>query len=171
MSQMPPDPPPWQPQSVPPAERSKPTWWKPRRSWKWWTVTSIAAFVVLSVIVAIAAPPSKPAVANVLAPSATAASTVRPTVLPVTGAPTVVPETAAPTVAPTPQPTARPTARPTSAPTPRPTVATSGCYIDPEGKCYRPGEYCPDSFHGQTVQGQYGPITCEDKNGWRWVST
>jgi phosphatidylserine/phosphatidylglycerophosphate/cardiolipin synthase-like enzyme len=49
---------------------------------------------------------------------------------------------------------------------------TSGCYIDPEGNCYRAGEYCPDRLRGQTVQGQDGPITCENQDGdWYWESS
>jgi hypothetical protein len=56
---------------------------------------------------------------------------------------------------------------PTAAPqAPSPTPA--GCYVDPEGNCYHAGEYCPNSLHGQTVQGSAGQITCEDNNGWRW---
>lgn len=85
-----------------------------------------------------------------------------------------------PTSEPTPAPTAVPPA-PTQAP-PAPTQAPaaptalpvgggsgSGCYIDPEGNCYRAGEFCPASLYGQTVQGSSGPIKCENVNGyWRW---
>jgi len=75
-----------------------------------------------------------------------------------TVAPTTVPPSAAPpaTVAPT-------TAPPVTAP-----PTTAACYIDPEGNCYKAGEFCPDSLHGQTVQGESGQITCENNNGWRW---
>jgi cardiolipin synthase len=48
------------------------------------------------------------------------------------------------------------------------TSTTVGCYIDPEGHCYKAGEYCPDRLHGQTIQGQDGPLTCEDRTGWYW---
>ena len=67
--------------------------------------------------------------------------------------------------------TTRPPPPPTTTTTtaaPAPTPTSAGCYIDPEGNCYRAGEYCPDSLHGQTVQGESGPIICEDNNGWRW---
>jgi len=46
--------------------------------------------------------------------------------------------------------------------------STGRCYIDPEGNCYRAGEYCPNALHGQTVQGSSGPIVCTNNNGWRW---
>lgn len=42
------------------------------------------------------------------------------------------------------------------------------CYIDPEGNCYRPGQFCPKALRGQTVQGESGPIACVYNNGWRW---
>lgn len=170
MSQLPPNPPLWPPPSVPSTGRLKPAWWKPRRSWKWWSATTVVVLVVLLAIAGATAPPTKPVVANLPAPIATAAVTVTPTVAPKTAAPTRSP-TAHPAARSTAAPTARPTAPPTAAPTAAPTAGTSGCYIDPEGKCYRPGEYCPGSLHGRTVQGENGPITCEDKNGWRWVST
>ena len=52
---------------------------------------------------------------------------------------------------------------------PAATATTTGCYIDPEGNCYRAGEYCPDRLRGQTVEGQDGPITCEYQDGdWYW---
>jgi phosphatidylserine/phosphatidylglycerophosphate/cardiolipin synthase-like enzyme len=60
-----------------------------------------------------------------------------------------------------------PSAEPSPAPAPTP-VTTGACFLDPEGNCYRAGEYCPDSQRGQTVEGAGGPITCEDKEGWRW---
>jgi hypothetical protein len=91
MSQLPPPaPPPWPPPSLPAVGPQKTAWWKPRRSWKWWTVTSVAAFVVLIVIVAIVAPPpKKPVTAVIPNPTATAtpaatsfASTVAPAVTP-----------------------------------------------------------------------------------------
>lgn len=45
-----------------------------------------------------------------------------------------------------------------------------GCYLDPEGNCYRAGEYCPDRLHNQTVVGEGGgDLLCTDENGWRWV--
>ncbi len=84
------------------------------------------------------------------------------------------PPTTTTTAAPKPPPTtlAPTTTRP---PPPVPTITTAtaapGCYIDPEGNCYRAGEYCPDSLQGQTVQGASGPLTCEDNDGWRWEST
>jgi hypothetical protein len=83
------------------------------------------------------------------------------------------PTTTTTTTLPPPPPTTTTTTRPPPPPptttTPPPTTpATTGCYIDPEGNCYRAGEYCPDSLHGQTVQGEDGPITCEDNDGWRW---
>jgi hypothetical protein len=85
-----------------------------------------------------------------------------------TAAPTPAP-TQAPTQAPTRAPTQAPTRAPTQAPTRAPTAApVAHCYIDPEGNCYRAGEFCPKSLHGQTVQGENGPIKCEDNNGWRW---
>jgi cardiolipin synthase A/B len=64
------------------------------------------------------------------------------------------------------------TTAPATAPPPASTPGTTaGCYIDPEGNCYRAGEYCPDRLHGQMVQGEDGPITCEDVNGWYWESS
>jgi phosphatidylserine/phosphatidylglycerophosphate/cardiolipin synthase-like enzyme len=62
------------------------------------------------------------------------------------------------------------TTSPAPAPTTSPPVSsTTGCYIDPEGNCYRAGEYCPDRLRGQTVQGEDGPITCEYQDGdWYW---
>jgi hypothetical protein len=53
-------------------------------------------------------------------------------------------------------------------PSPPPPPTSSSCYIDPEGNCYRAGEFCPKALRGQTVQGETGPITCVDNNGWRW---
>jgi len=46
----------------------------------------------------------------------------------------------------------------------------NNCFLDPQGNCYRAGEFCPVSLHGATVQGQAGPITCVlDNDGiWRW---
>jgi cardiolipin synthase len=75
-----------------------------------------------------------------------------------------------------PTPTPAPAASPpppvaTTAPPPSTSGSTAGCYIDPEGNCYRAGEYCPDRLHGSTVQGEDGPITCEDANGWYWESS
>jgi len=69
--------------------------------------------------------------------------------------------TEAPTVAAT-------TAPPATSPPPAATSPAATCYIDPEGNCYRAGEYCPTSLYGKTVQGSSGPITCVDNNGWRW---
>jgi cardiolipin synthase len=71
----------------------------------------------------------------------------------------------APTTAPPAAPVVVPTA-PASA-----TATTAGCYIDPEGNCYKAGEYCPDRLHGQTVQGQVGPLTCEDRGAWYWETS
>jgi cardiolipin synthase len=51
---------------------------------------------------------------------------------------------------------------------PSPTPAAWACRLDPEGNCYRAGEYCPESLRGQTVEGSDGQITCEDDNGWFW---
>jgi cardiolipin synthase len=68
-------------------------------------------------------------------------------------------------VSPPPSSATTPSSQPLSSPT------TTGCYIDPEGNCYRAGEYCPDRLHGQTVQGEDGPITCDYENGWYWEST
>lgn len=99
-----------------------------------------------------------------------------PGVTPTPLAPAVVPQTTTSTVSPPiPPPTTTTTTRPPTPTTtttlaPAPTPTTEGCYIDPEGNCYRAGEYCPDSLHGQTVQGESGPITCEENNGWRWES-
>ena len=96
-------------------------------------------------------------------PTTLASSTTSATAAP--RATTLPPSTTASTRTPT---TMRPpgtTAPPTTA---APTPTTTGCYIDPEGNCYKPGEYCPKSLYGQTVQGASGPITCEDNDGWRW---
>jgi len=60
------------------------------------------------------------------------------------------------------------TAPPAITSPPAVTSAPSACYIDPEGNCYRAGEYCPTALHSQTVQGSNGPIICTDNNGWRW---
>lgn len=49
-----------------------------------------------------------------------------------------------------------------------PSRVGQGCYLDPEGHCYRAGEYCPSSMHGQTISGQSGPLVCVDRGGWRW---
>ena len=63
-----------------------------------------------------------------------------------------------------------------TAPTPTaiaPTPAPAQCYpLTNSGHCYEPGEYCRASDHGATgVAGDGETITCEDKNGWRWVPT
>ena len=85
------------------------------------------------------------------------------------------PAIATPTSTPTPTATPLPTQAPPAA-TQAPPAATalpvggSGCYIDPEGNCYRAGEFCPNALHGQTIQGESGPLKCEDVNGWRWES-
>jgi hypothetical protein len=42
------------------------------------------------------------------------------------------------------------------------------CYRDPEGNCYRAGEFCPSSLRGKTVEGEDGPIICEENDGLRW---
>lgn len=68
------------------------------------------------------------------------------------------------TVPPPPTTTSPPTTSPPATSPP----STAGCYIDPEGNCYRAGEYCPEALRGQTVQGANGPIVCEDNDGWRW---
>lgn len=93
------------------------------------------------------------------APSTT---TIPPTTTTLPPAPTTVPP---PTTVASPTTTVPVT---TTVPPSPPTTATSGCYIDPEGNCYRAGEYCPASLRGQTVQGANGPIVCEDNDGWRW---
>jgi hypothetical protein len=120
MATLPPSnsPPVWPP--VPAAsitQSSKSPWWKPRRSRRWWAITT--GVVVLIAIVGVAGSAgSKPAavlVANV--PAATA-----PTNVPTSAAPTAVP-TAAPTAVPTAAPTAAPTDVPTAAPTVAPTAA------------------------------------------------
>jgi hypothetical protein len=73
------------------------------------------------------------------------------------------------TSAPTETPATAPPAPVTQAPTQAPVVAPAAhCFIDPEGNCYRAGEFCPKSLRGRTVQGQNGPITCRYNNGWRW---
>lgn len=59
---------------------------------------------------------------------------------------------------------------PPPSPPPAAPAGNSGCYIDPEGNCYRAGEFCPNAMHGQTIQGAGGPLTCRDVNGWRWES-
>jgi len=63
-------------------------------------------------------------------------------------------------------PTPTPTPTPTSTPTPTPT----GCYpLTSSGKCYEPGEYCPNADHGMSgIAGDGESITCENNNGWRW---
>jgi phosphatidylserine/phosphatidylglycerophosphate/cardiolipin synthase-like enzyme len=72
----------------------------------------------------------------------------------------------------TPAPTSAPvTAAPVAPPPASTPGTTAGCYIDPEGNCYRAGEYAPDRLHGATVQGEDGPITCDDVNGWYWESS
>lgn len=119
MSQLPPPPPPLaaRPSALPPGNKTP--WWKPRRSWKWWTVTVVAAFVVLSVIVTVTSPPTKPATATIpnTSPSRSAAASVQATPQP----------TAKPTAKPTAAPTAKPTARPTAQPTAKPTLAAATC--------------------------------------------
>jgi hypothetical protein len=78
--------------------------------------------------------------------------------------------TTAPRVATTLPPPPTTTAPPptTTTPPPATTPPATGCYIDPEGNCYRAGEYCPDAMHGQTIQGESGPLICTDNDGWRW---
>jgi phosphatidylserine/phosphatidylglycerophosphate/cardiolipin synthase-like enzyme len=57
-------------------------------------------------------------------------------------------------------------------PTPAPGTTAAGCYVDPEGNCYRASEYCPTTLRGRTVMGEDGPIICSDGVGstWRWVA-
>lgn len=123
-------------------------------------------------------PPSTPVAAQTASPTSsisTPTATSRPTQTPkpsVTPAPTPT-TTRAPTPAPTPTP--RPaTPTPLPAATPTPVVlggsGPGGCYLNPEGHCYKAGELCPGSLYGATVQGASGPLKCEDNDGWRWVA-
>ncbi len=125
MSELPPAaPPPWPP--TPPLPEAPATpgtvsstpWWKPRRSWKWWTVTGVSVFVVLIIIVAIAATPKKPAVASTLPnPTESGQATPEPTLdIPTPDGSTANASTPPPTAAPTAVPTAPPTAAPTAVP-------------------------------------------------------
>ena len=120
MSQQPPAPPPSPPQTALPGSTAKTPWWKPRKSWKWWTVTVVVAFLVLTVIVTVTAPPTKPVTATVPnsgVPSPSATAPLQATPQP----------TDKPTAKPTAAPTARPTARATSQPTARPALVAATC--------------------------------------------
>ena len=46
----------------------------------------------------------------------------------------------------------------------------ASCYpTTSSGHCYKPGEYCPESDHGETGVAEDGTqIICQDNNGWRW---
>jgi hypothetical protein len=102
-------------------------------------------------------PASATSTTTTIAPTTTTTSTVPPTTTTTKPPPTTTTRPPPPTTTST-----APHAPPATTP------PTTGCYIDPEGNCYRAGEYCPGSLHGQTVQGENGPIICEDNNGWRW---
>ncbi len=122
MSELLPPPPPPPPDELPSTTAASPapaniTWWKPRKSWKWWTATGVAALVLVIVIGAIATPTKKPIAANIAAGS-TSNATVAPTftlpsISPV-GTPFGCELACAPVV--TAAPTAAPTAHPTAAP-------------------------------------------------------
>ena len=57
-----------------------------------------------------------------------------------------------------------------AAPPPPPPAAPAGCTPKTNaGNCYKPGEFCRDSDHGDTgVAGDGESIKCEDNDGWRW---
>lgn len=139
---------------------------------RWW-VWVIIAFVALLIIGGVAGNPKNTkatrATTTTVAKSKAKAKTTSPTTAATTLPPTTTTQaTVPPTTRASVPPTTRATVPPTTSPPPPTTVAAAGCYIDPEGNCYRAGEYCPNSLHGQTVEGESGRITCEDNNGWRW---
>jgi hypothetical protein len=77
-----------------------------------------------------------------------------------------------PPAAPAPATSTPAPAKTTPAATPsRPAATTpAGCHpLSNEGTCYEPGEYCRHADHGLSgMAGDGKPITCEDKDGWRW---
>ena len=71
-----------------------------------------------------------------------------------------------PTTTVTPTTEAPPT---TAAPPPPVTTAQAGCTTSPSGNCYQRGQLCPSTYRGQTVNGEYGPITCTPVGSYgRW---
>jgi hypothetical protein len=79
---------------------------------------------------------------------------------------TLAPSTPGTTTATTsPVPTTSPPVTSATAPS-----TTAGCSVDAQGNCYQAGSSCPESDHGQTLQGGNGPLTCRDDNGWHWVA-
>lgn len=88
-------------------------------------------------------------------------STVAPTATTATPA-TTVPATISTTAAP---PPTIPTTSTASAPTGGAPITRS-----PSGNLYKAGELCPQADAGFTIQGNDGPITCEQSNGLRWVA-
>lgn len=149
-------------------EGSRP-WYRMKR---WWILGVLVVLIALGVI----GSNTKTTAAKVPAQVATSAPTTTRALKATTTAPrpTITTTESRPTTTTTapPRPTTtttapRPVTSTTAAPPATPT-ATTVCYTDPEGNCYRAGEFCPDSLHGQTVQGESGPILCTNNNGWRW---
>jgi hypothetical protein len=64
-------------------------------------------------------------------------------------------------------------ATPGRAATPRPGATAGRCYpLNHAGRCYAPGEPCPDSDLGVAgIAGDGQTIVCEDVHGLRWVPT
>ncbi|HEX3841991.1 MAG TPA: hypothetical protein VHU85_14460 [Acidimicrobiales bacterium] len=81
---------------------------------------------------------------------------------------TVAPPTTTTTTAPPPTTTAPPPTTTAPPPTTAAPAAPTGCFKDPEGNCYKAGEFCPSAQYNQTVQGASGPLQCVNNNGWRW---
>jgi len=129
-------------------EGSRP-WYRMRR---WWILGVLVVLIVFGVV----GSTTKTTAAKVPAPASTSA-------------PTTTRALTATATAPRPTTTTAPRqATTTTAAPPATTTTTTGCYVDPEGNCYRAGEFCPNSLHGQTVQGDNGPIVCTNNDGWRW---
>ena len=80
---------------------------------------------------------------------------------------TKAPATQAPA---TPAPATQAPATQAAAPPAPSSAAPAGCYpLTDGGNCYKPGEYCRDSDHGDSgVAGDGEAITCADNDGWRW---
>jgi hypothetical protein len=65
------------------------------------------------------------------------------------------------------------TQRTTPPTTSKPTITQkASCYpLSNAGNCYNAGQFCRDADHGRSgIAGNGDAITCQDKNGWRWLA-
>jgi hypothetical protein len=159
---------------MPDAPGGKKKWYRHR--WPWIVLAILVLLIIIGNLTsnpkntrASVATTTTAAAKTIAKPKQASPATTRPT--PTTTRATVAPTTRATIPPPTRETVPPTTSPPTTAALPPTTVAATECYIDPEGNCYRAGEYCPDTLHGQTVQGEDGPIICENNDGWRWEDT